>query len=315
MQLNIRTLFFLCTLFAGVLCACKRNDIDEKLAEEEKKLAEYITTTYGDEAIDLGGGTYLVKTHEETEGAAVGAGNYILWNWKITNQITEELEYSSDPSNIKYPGSYVDGGPEITLVQSFKIDEGLKQMKKGEKGDVYIPSRWLFCDFQPRIFSVEIVDVVKDLTVYQELLMYGYIKGIIHRGHSVDTIKNVVSTIDNMEYNVMYHIIDKGTGEVITDGMDIETKTSISYLIRMSRENDIHSYKEDQDITWNTNKINTLTKTNCVGEILKKMKKGGKVAIVMPSNLYWEDKDLPVNNDDQFFIPKWSVVIFTITIK
>jgi hypothetical protein len=285
--------------------------MEEKLLEEEQKLAEYITTTYGDAAIDLGGGAFLVKTREDKEGFAVEAGNYILWNWKITNQITDELEYTSDISNNKFPDSYVDGGPEITLVQSFKIDEGLKQMKKGEKGNVFIPSRWLFCDFQPRIFNVEIVDVIKDLSIYQEFLMYGYIKKI-HKGISVDTITKVVSTIDNTEYNIMYHILEKGTGESITDGMNIETKTSISYLIR---ENDVHSFKIDEDLTWNTNKINTLTKTNCMGEILKMMKKGGKVIISMPSKLYWEDKNLPKNREDQFYIPKWSVVIFTITIK
>ena len=314
MQLNIRVLLLLCTLFAGVLCACKKNDLDEKLAEEEKKLVEYITDNYGEAAVNLGGGAWLVKAHEETDGATVEAGNYILWNLKITNQITEELEYTSELSNIKFPGSYVDGGPEITVVLSSKIDEGLIQMRKGEKGNVYIPSRWLFCDFQPRIYSVEIVDVIRDLSVYQEALMGGYIKRA-HRGASADTIKNVVSTIDNTEYNVMYHICDEGKGEAITDGMNIETKTSISYMIRMNREGDIHSYQVNQDLIWNTNKINTLTKTNCVGEILKKMKTGGKVDVTMPSKLFWEDKDLPANNNDQFIIPKWSVVVFTITIK
>ena len=312
--MKVKFFVFWYTLFTCVLCACSKDKLDDKLAEEEKKLAEYITATYGDAAIDLGR-AYLIITRKNTEdNAIVDAGNYILWNWKITNQITEELEYTSDLSNIKFSGSYVDGGPEITLVQSFKIDEGLKKLQKGEKGDVYIPSRWLFCDFQPRIFSVEIVDVIRDLSVYQEALMCGYIKRK-HKGSPMDTIKNVVSTIDNTEYNVMYHICDEGTGEAITDGMNIETKTSISYMIRLNRESDIHSYKVDQDITWNTNKINTLTKTNCVGEILKKMKKGGKVDILMPSKLYWEDKKLPVNSNDQFFIPKWSVVIFTITIK
>lgn len=316
MQLNIRALFFLCTLVACSLCACKKDGMDDRLVTEEQKLAEFIAATYGEAAIDLGGGTYLIKTHEEPEGAAVEAGNYILWNWKITNHITEELEYTSEKSDIKYPGSYVDGGPEITQLQSFKIDEGLKQMNKGEKGDIYIPSRWIIQDFQPRIFSVEIVDVIEGLSTYQEALMYGYIKRA-YRGALADTIK-AVSTIDKTEYNVMYHIINEGTGGAITAGMNIETKTNISYMIRMNRESDIHPYTPDKEPTWSTKSgedINTLTKINCVGEILKKMKKGGKVVVTMPSKLFWEDKNLPVNSYEQFFIPKWSVIIFTITIK
>jgi hypothetical protein len=187
-------------------------------------------------------------------------------------------------------------------------------MNKGEKGDVYIPSRWLHCDFQPRIFSVEIVDVIKDLSVYQEDLMSRYIRRTYDRA-KVDTV-SVVSTIDKSEYNVMYHIIEQGEGDKITRGMNVETKTSTSYLIR---ERDNHSYLVDEDRRWSTNtgeKINTLTKTNCVGEILEQMNKGGKVVVTMSSKLYWEDKNLPKNKQpDQYIVPKWSVVIFTINIK
>ena len=314
--MKIKSLVLLYILFVCALCACKK-DIEEELLKEEQKLAEYITATYGDAAISLGGGAYLVKTHEETEGAKVEAGNYILWNRKINNQITGELEYTSDLSSVRYPDSYVHGGPEITVVLSSKIDDGLTQMKQGEKGNVYIPSRWLFLDFQPRVFYVEIVEVISDLTVYQETMMSGHIKRLQHRGASVDTIKNVVSTIDGKEYNVMYHIMDKGSGDEVTNGMNVETKTGISYMIQ---ENEVHPYTSvDQDLTWSTTtgKINTLTKTNCMGEILlkEKVKKGGKLVVTMPSKLYWDDDDLPKNQQEQFLIPKWSVVVFTITIN
>lgn len=311
--MNRKSLIILPALFACMICACNKDDTDEKLAEEEQTLTNYITTNYPD-AVSLGGSAYLVKRHEEPDGAKIEAGNYILWNRQITNQITGELEYTSDLSNTKFDDSYVDGGPELTLVQSTILDEGLKHMRKGEKGDVYIPSRWLFYDFQPRVFSVDVVDVIsKGLSVYQELLMSGYIKNACNKA-AADTIQDVISTVDNTEYNVMYHIINKGTGEVITEGMSVASEVSISYLIR---EKDVHDFKKE-NILWKTNpgeKVNTLTKTNCVGEILKKMKRGGEVVIAMPSNLYWEDKNLPKNGYGQYHIPKWSVAIFTITIK
>ncbi|MDR1171874.1 MAG: FKBP-type peptidyl-prolyl cis-trans isomerase [Bacteroidales bacterium] len=296
-------------MFLCVLYACSTNDTDEKLAAEEQKLTDYITSTYPD-AISLGGSAYLVKTVEKPDGAKIEAGNYILWNRQIKNQITGDLDYTSDLSDIKFADSYVDGGPELTLIQSSILDEGLKHMSKGEKGDIYIPSRWLFCDFQPRIFSVEIVDVIsKGLSLYHEALMFGYIKNTYQE--MADTIKDVISTVDNTEYNVMYHIINKGAGGKIADGM-IASKVSISYLIR---DNDVHQYARE-DHTWNTSpseKVNTLTRTNCIGEILKEMNRGGEVVVAMPSNLYWEDKDLPRNNSAQYCIPKWSVAIFIIT--
>ncbi|MDR1154266.1 MAG: FKBP-type peptidyl-prolyl cis-trans isomerase [Bacteroidales bacterium] len=313
--MNRKSLFLLCTLVACGLYACSKNDTDERLAEEEQKLTDYITTSFPD-AIHLGGSAYLVKTHEEPDGATIEAGNYILWNRKITNQVTDELEYTSD-QNTKFADSYVNGGPELALVQSTILDEGLKHMRKGEKGDIYIPSRWLFFDFQPRVFSIEVVDVIsKGLSVYQESLMSGYIKNTYQE--PADTVKDVISTIDNIEYNVMYRIINEGTGHSITEGMNINSEVEISYLIREERNARLFTTENKM---WNTNrgeKINTLTKTNCVGEILTKMKKGGKggkLVIAMPSNLYWEDKNLPINTYGQYYIPRWSVVIFTITVK
>jgi len=303
-------------LMVCFLCTCTKNDIEEKLLEEESILAEFIKNTFGAAADSLGGGAFLFKTLKNDHGAKVEAGNYILWNWKVTNQTTEKLEYTSDKSSEKFSDSYVDGGPELTIVLStFPIDEGLKKMNKGEKGDVYIPSRWTYRDMQTRIFSVDIVDVIKDLSIYQEDLMYRYIRRNF-RDAKVDTVKNVISTIDNTEYNVMYHIIEQGDGDAITKGMNIVTKTSTSYMVR---ERDEHPYPFDEDRRWLTNsgeKINTLTKTNCVGEILEKMNKGGKVVVAMSSKLCWEDKNLPKNKQtDQYYIPKWSVVAFTININ
>jgi uncharacterized protein involved in propanediol utilization len=85
----------------------------------------------------------------------------------------------------------------------------------------------------------------------------------------------------------------------------------------MVRDNDARQYASREDRTWSTapgEKINTLTRANCMGEILKKMNRGGEVVVAMPSNLYWEDKSLPKNNtSQQYYIPKWSVVIFVIT--
>jgi len=313
--MNRKVFIILCIFVAGVFCACSKDDIDAKLLKEEQELAEYIMSEFPD-AIDLGGGAFMVKGND-VEDAIVEAGDYILWNRKITNHITKKLEYTSDLTNNKFPDSYVKGGPEITRVLSSKIDEGLIKMRKGETGDIYIPSRYLICDFQPRVYHVEIVDVIKDLSVYQESLMYGYIRKLPYRTAKVDTIKNVVSTIDLTEYNVMYYIMERGTGDPVKEGMNVGTKTSISYMIQ---ENEVHSYTSDQDYTWNTNrtgKIPTLTKSNCVGEIFLKeeLQKGGKVVVTMPSRLFWDDKKLPKNGYDQYFIPKWSVVIFTITIK
>jgi hypothetical protein len=113
----------------------------------------------------------------------------------------------------------------------------------------------------------------------------------------------------------MYRIVSEGTGAEIRANMTLETETSIRYSVMRKGDK---PYTPDKYPVWNTNstgRIPTLTKENCVGEILQKIKKGGKVIVAMPSKLFWEDKDLPVNEYEQYYIPKWSVVFFTITVK
>jgi len=301
----------MCALFA-----CNKNDIYEKLAEEEQKLADYIADTYGDAAINLGGGAFLVKLVEQQDSVVIEPGDYIICNRRVTNQITEELEYTSDLSNMKFQDSYVKGGPEILRILESKFDEGVRLMTKGEKGKIYIPSRWLFNDFEPRIFYVDIVEVIKSLPEYQHDLMFEYVRKICKKGAYVDTVKNIASTSDKTSNNiVMYYIMDEGKGDVISDGSNVETKTSISFLLQDSK---INNYTSEQKQTWNSNKIDTpLTSSNFMGEILKKMKKGGKVVVAVPSKLYWDDDNLPtpVNEFGQFNIPRWSVVVFTIVIN
>jgi hypothetical protein len=83
----------------------------------------------------------------------------------------------------------------------------------------------------------------------------------------------------------------------------------------MTREKFVYQYNGfNQELKW-LEKIHTLTKTNCVEEILTKMNKGGDVVITMPSRLFWEDNKLPANGYGQYYVPKWSVLVFTITIN
>jgi len=188
-------------------------------------------------------------------------------------------------------------------------------MRKGEKGKLYISSYWYFSDFEPRIIDVEIVDVIKGLTEHQNNLMFENVKKVCNKDAYVDTVKNVTSASDMTKDNiVMYYIVDRGKGDEITDGMIVNTSTSISYTIQDGR---VQPYTTGKNQSWQVNLTNSLTSTNFMGEIFKKMKRGGSVVVTMPSKLYWDDNSLPtpVNDYGQFYIPKWSVVVFTISIN
>ncbi len=310
-----RVIFIFFGIVIGLFGSCSKDNTDEKLKEEEDKLAAYMADH--PEAVKVTGKEiYVIKTKEQEEGEKVVAGNFILWNHTVKFLETSEIEYNSERSNVIYPGSYVDGGPELVLIQSWPLDEGIKLLKKGELGDIYIPSRYTICDFQTRVWNAEIVDVITDMNKYQEALMYNYLRGVISqekRSIKVDSVKNVKSTVDNKEYNVMYHIVDQGAGDPIaSDATKIDTRTSVAYTIREGISN-VRPFAFEQDFSW----INSSTKTkeDCVGKILREMHKGGKVIVAMPHILYFGDEPLWNDKKMQIIVPQWSVLIFTITIK
>ena len=310
-----KVIFIFLGIVIGFLASCRKDNTDEKLKEEEDKLAAYMADH--PDAVKVNGyEAYVVTTKKQDEGAKVDAGDYILWNYTVKNFETGETEYTSNKtSNIIYQNSYVYGGPELTLVLTSALDEGIKLLKKGESGDIYIPSRYIFADFQTRIWKVEIVNVITDLNVYQKSLMYNYLREINFQNtglSSVDTIKNVESSIDNKKYDVLFYIVDQGdeTTPITPETTKIETRTSAAYTIQ---EGVVHSFVSESDFSWSS--TSTKTKTDCVGEILRKMNKGGKVIIAMPHILYYGEEPFLDDKKMQIVVPMKSVLIFTITIK
>ena len=294
---------FLCAALC-IFHSCNKDETGEKLAEEDLKLEEFIKGNYP-EALSLSStGAYLVKKNENDNGTIIEAGDYILWNWTQTNMTTEAVEYKSDKSTgVVYEGSYVDGGPEIALVQSTILDEGIKHLVKGETADIYLSSRWTYYDFQSRFISIEIVEVIKELTKYQEPIMWSYLKC---PGSKVDTIK--LTAYDKEEYNIFYHISIYGNDKKEID-QNAQWDIDASYILQAGVCKPYTIYQMDLEGAVVKNIIDAVNKKN-----QHKIYKGGEISLAVPYKIVYKDQAY-TNDHEQYVVPPNAIIIFKVKIS
>ncbi len=318
----MKKLFFGC-IVAIIFWSCNKDDTAEKMAAEDQKLTEYMQTNLPD-ATNVSGGLYINKLTTIDDSPKPEAGKFVLIDYMLYTLYDNVLERVSymDYENYQsaYPSIYKFGGPEIWQLTAplTGISECIGQMHEGETSNIFFSSRhnvfYPYADFTTRKLWLKLVKVIDDITVYQENLMSNYLKNCT--GGGTDTII-VQSTVDNNPYKVMFRILNEGTGEKIGDNVEVKSTASASYLIQ---DRVAHPYVSNEEVKWNTannSNLHTFTKSNCIGEILKKMKKGGKVALALPYRLVYGDKDenIPVDdNTGQCVVPMYSVLIYEITL-
>jgi hypothetical protein len=296
--MNIKVLIIFCTLFASVLCACKKNDTEEKWAEEEAKLLEWISNNKP--GLTLDNGIYIEKVNESPEDYIQPEDNdYVLVNYTCTFLFENIVEQVSDKDwksqGAQNTSSYREGGPELWSPDMWR-NKGIGQMREKERANVYIPSRILgLQDFKPRVFQMHLVKVIDtDLKKYQEKLMASCMKKF---GNCVDTI-----TISDKgrDYYVVYHIENEGTGAAV----DVST-------VKM-HYNEFYLLQEGDHRTCVSNKEKTGWDKKFT-KMFQSVKKGGKITVVMPYRImYGED---PYKENGQFIAPVGSVLKYDITIE
>ena len=311
MMINSR-LFFLLLAFVTIFASCNKDDTDEKLADEEQQLSEYITKQQPD-AKSIKTGLYIKKATEFPDAVQPKGGQYILINYTLKQLYTNTSEISSyeDYAGYMYYPIYQYGGPELWQLYNplNGIYEALGQMREGESASVYLSSRYnVFTsglDFISRVWQPRIVKVISDLGTYQQTLMTSALKYNIS-DPDVDTLK-VKSSVDNNEYSIFYAVQDEGSGaELGNTTSDIKVKVKISYTLQ---ENIIQNVTNNEEVsqTWST--------YLSASQVLKKLKKGARVTIAMPYILHFGDEVVVNENTRQIVIPKGSVLVLEVNVE
>jgi hypothetical protein len=307
----------------GVLASCNKDDSSEKLANEDRKLDEYIQANYPDAkelTNSVPNGLYIIAS--DTEQPKPEPGQYVLVDFILRQLFEDKVERVSyqdyeSYQPIYYP-FYIYGGPELWQLSAPSLTgvyKGLGLIGEGETGSIFFSSRhnMLFpsgADFISRVLEVKIVKIIEDLTLYQESLMNSYLS----KYGTVDTLVTK-STVDSKEYKVMFSVIDKGSGDSI-ESPRVKVKINVYYTMLDGVQ---HTYLKDGETTWNSESSQFFNAApNIMKEIFLKMNKGGRVSIAMPYRVYYgEDYNeiLYDGNTGQRIIPHGSVIILDAIIE
>ena len=314
-KINIKGIIFLCTLFV-IIGACKKNETEEKWAEEEKKLADWIKENEPD-LLPINGGIYLklYPEYEENIHPEREQGDYVLVDFTcrfMSDGVCEEVSYKNwQDYGARYPSKYKEGGPELWDPERW-ASMGIGQMHENEWARVYVPSRLVqLQDFKTRVYDIHLRKVIIfDIKTYQEDLMGCYMK---QYGEEIDTI----TIEDNKKYySVLYHITKEGTGSEVSSS---SVRTTVSEYYFMQENDDrrtCYTNKKTTGCNGNVSKYSSKISemfVNKLGRRNKPVKKGGSITAVMPYKMMYGD-ELKKDANGQFIAPINSILLYEISI-
>ena len=310
--MNVKSFFFVATLFAGIFCACSKNEIEEKWAEEEKKLAEWISENKP--YLSINSGIYIEKIKPEySDNIQPEVGDYVLVDFICSflyDEIVEEVSYKDGQENYEalYPSTFREGGPELWMPERW-MSMGIGQLRENEKAYIYVPSRLLgLQDFKTRLYEIHLRKVIDtDLKTYQENLMGCCMK----KYH--DHVDTITITDNGKDYYVIYHVEKEGSGDAF-NAISVKTHTSEYYYMQNDDSRTCFIDRErtgcNDNISKFYQKISEMFSTETRNG--KKMKKGGRIIAVMPYKIMYGDK---LNKENgQFIAPEHSVLKYEINI-
>jgi len=312
--MNRKVLVLWFALFVCALCACSKNDVDEKWAKEEADLEVWIKENTN---AKLDNYIYIEKFGPEyNENIKPDADNkdFLLVDFVCSFV----YEYDGDVERVSYKdgkngnknynpqqlSAYKEGGPELWS-SDYWVNMGLGHLREKESVFVYIPSRILnLQDFKPRKFEMHLVQVIDvGLKTYQEKLMSNYMQKRFC--NKFDTIP--VKDNKGNDYYVMYYVEDEGTGSAVNVA-SVSTHYDEYYFLQDNE------HKECV-----TDKAKTGWDRNIFSEIFKDkkgqpVKKGGKITVVMPYRIMYGEQSYMDSNKQQYIAPPGSVLRYDIRI-
>ena len=313
-DINIKALFFCFTLSVSLICACSKNEIEEKWAEEEKKLAEWIKENKPD--LVISNGIYFEKTGKEySENIQPEVGDYVLIDFKcsfLSDGTVEEVSYKDwQKHEALYPSTFKEGGPELWMPERW-ASMGIGQMHENEQANVYVPSRLLgLQDFKTRVYEINLKKVIDtDLKTYQEKLMECCMKK--YR----DNVDTVTITDNGKDYYVLYHIEREGFGADVINAISVKTHTSEYYYMQNDDSKTCFTDRERIGCNDNVSKFHQKISEMFSLETRSgtKLKKGGRIIAVMPYKIMYGDKLNKDSDTGQYIAPEHSVLKYEINI-
>ena len=237
--------------------ACLQNDWEEKENREKELIQSYLTTNGITEDQKTEGGIYYVPLRTGT-GYSPLKDNYVIISYVgryLDGNVIHETTYDSlknDWADAEYYTHYVYGPMKFKYGYSIAgINEGLSMMKEGGKARLVLPSDKAFYDFNPLVYDIELLKVIRDPVAYEDSVLTEYLSTA-----AFDTIttadngiyfketltpnpgdQRTVNTGDTVYFRFNGRLVD-GFGSVIKDNRVFDTNMDdtkpVKYVFKRS---------------------------------------------------------------------------------
>jgi hypothetical protein len=187
------SVFITSALFLLLASGCLKNDLAEREANEKKVIQQYLTANNISGDTKTEGGIYYI---EEVAGTGLSPvlDDYIVIDYVgrfLESGVIRETSYDSLKNDWPAADNYVNflfGPTKIVYGHSISgINEGLSLMKEGGKAKIIIPSDKAYYDFNPMIYEIRLIKVIKDPVAYADSMLHIYLDA---NGFDESTKKN-----------------------------------------------------------------------------------------------------------------------------
>jgi FKBP-type peptidyl-prolyl cis-trans isomerase len=172
----------LCLALIVTVSGCLKNDWEEKEQHEKDLIQNYLASNGITDEQKTEGGIYYIEQVAGT-GLSPVQDDYVVINYAgryLEDNSIHETSYDSLKNEWENAGIYlfyVYGPLKFKFGYSIAgINEGLSMMKEGGKAKLILPSDKAFYDFNPMVYDVELLKVIRDPIAYEDSVLKAYLE-------------------------------------------------------------------------------------------------------------------------------------------
>ncbi len=169
-------------LLAFVIAGCASDDWEEQKERESRIIQQYLRDNNITEDQKTEGGIYIVELEKGT-GRSPLRDNFVVINYVgryLENGSIHETNLDSlksQWSGASYYPYFIYAPLRFRYGYSIAgLNEGLAMMQEGGKAKLIIPSDKAFYDFNPLVYEVELIEVMRDPAAYEDSILAAYVE-------------------------------------------------------------------------------------------------------------------------------------------
>jgi FKBP-type peptidyl-prolyl cis-trans isomerase len=303
-------LLYLFIFTAFLFVSCSKDDNSDQIQHEDWVLEDYLRTFYPN-AQPTASGLYIMCDNKGT-GITPSADDYILFNYTLRYAETRNIFDTSWKSvatdlGIAARTSISFNGPlKVKLSSMYAgMREALMSMQEGDSARLIIPSSLFKNDYNPIVADITLIKVIPNPVQFEKEQLAQFLK---------DSCNLTLADSTKTDFTGIY--IDpnpartvEGTGNLPADTSEVTVKYSLFFL----------PYADGKYLNLGSQAIESNSLTFTINDAaviegflgaVKRMKKGGKMRVILPYTKSYGEFRYPLDPSARMTVPPYTTLIY-----